>query len=104
MDNQSFVIIRVYEGEGARTKDNNLLGKFTLSGIPLAPRGVPQIKITFEVDANGNLDVSASEMTTEKSHRMIVRFHPTINEVGQYTGTFFILVLCGICLLCLFSR
>merc|ERR1712228_453738 len=80
-DNQPAVNILVYEGERAMTRDNHMLGKFDLTGIPPAPRGVPQIEVTFDIDANGILNVSAADKAAGKSEKITIN-----NDKGRLSS------------------
>jgi molecular chaperone DnaK len=72
-DNQTTVSIRVFQGEREMVADNKLLGQFDLSGIPPAPRGVPQIEVTFDIDANGIVHVNAKDKSTGKDHSVTIQ-------------------------------
>merc|ERR1719411_919903 len=71
-DNQETVTIKVYEGERPMTKDNHLLGTFDLTGIPPAPRGTPQIEVTFQVNADGMLEVNAKDKASDREEKIVI--------------------------------
>src|SRR6185295_5247546 len=80
VDNQPFVPIHVMQGEREMAADNRSLAKFELTGIPPAPRGVPKIQVTFQIDANGILSVEAKDLGTNKAHAVSIRPTSGLNE------------------------
>ncbi|KAJ7816760.1 heat shock protein 70 family [Mycena olivaceomarginata] len=112
-DYQTEVLIEVYEGEHARARDNNLLGKFELSGILRAPRGVPQIEVTFDIDANGILGVSAYDRMTGTSNSITINtdkgrlskeeINRLVEEAEKYKGIFVCFFPVSPCADCLVS-
>ena len=79
-DNQSTVEIHVLQGEREMARDNRTLGKFHLTGLPPAPRGVPQVEVTFDIDANGILNVSAKDLATSKQQAITITSSSGLNE------------------------
>ncbi len=79
-DNQSAVTIRVYQGEREMAADNKILGQFNLEGIPPAPRGMPQIEVTFDIDANGIVHVSAKDKATAKEQKITIQASGGLND------------------------
>jgi molecular chaperone DnaK len=79
-DNQTAVTIKVFQGEREMANDNRLLGTFNLEGIPPAPRGMPQIEVKFDIDANGILNVSAKDLGTQKEHKITIQQSSGLNE------------------------
>src|SRR5690606_39838195 len=79
-DNQTAVTVRVFQGEREMCADNRLLGEFNLEGIPPAPRGVPQIEVKFDLDANGILNVAAKDLGTGKEHKVKIEQSSGLSE------------------------
>lgn len=79
-DNQTVVSIRVFQGEREMAADNKMLGQFDLSGIPPAPRGVPQVDVTFDIDANGIVHVSAKDKATNRDHSITIQSSGGLSE------------------------
>ncbi|MBT5017779.1 MAG: Hsp70 family protein, partial [Planctomicrobium sp.] len=79
-DNQSAVTCSVYQGERQMARDNRLLDQFNLEGIPAAPRGTPQIEVTFDIDVNGILNVSAKDKGTGKEHKVVIQQSSGLSE------------------------
>src|SRR5438045_6970038 len=79
-DNQTSVEVKVFQGERPMAADNRLLGKFGLEGLPPAPRGMPQIEVTFDIDANGIVNVSAKDKATSKAQNITITASSGLSE------------------------
>merc|ERR1711916_300416 len=79
-DNQPAVTIRVFQGEREMAADNKILGQFNLEGIPPAPRGMPQIEVTFDIDANGIVNVSAKDKATNKEQKITIQANGGLSD------------------------
>lgn len=79
-DSQTQVTIKVYQGEREMAVDNKFMGNFDLTGIPMAPKGVPQIEVTFDIDANGIMNVSAADKQTGRSQNIVIRSSGGLND------------------------
>ncbi len=79
-DNQTAVTIRVFQGEREMAGDNKMLGQFDLMGLPPAPRGIPQVEVTFDIDANGIVNVSAKDKATNKEQQIRIQASGGLSE------------------------